>query len=117
MQEVENESAVSERRVNELEKEYAAANSDPENQEKLEELHSQISGLIGKNNLQYLREYTDRLVAQVNEDPDWFYRKGLEDAAGLNRAVEIVGGRFGLNGPSEQTVRSKSVKCLGHHFE
>ena len=80
MQEVENEPAVSERRVNELEKEYEAANSTPENQEKLEELHFQISGLLGKNNLHYLREYTDRLIAQVNKDPDWFYKKGLEDA-------------------------------------
>ena len=80
MQEVENEPAVSERRVNELEKEYEAANSDPENQTKLEELHFQISGLIGKNNLHYLREYTDRLIAQVNKDPEWFYKKGMEDA-------------------------------------
>ena len=80
MQEIENDSAVSERRVNELEKEYEAANSDPENQEKLEELHFQISGLLGKNNLHYLREYTDLLIAQVNKDPEWFYKKGLEDA-------------------------------------
>lgn len=80
MQEVENEPAVSERRVNELEKEYEAANSDPENQVKLEELHFQISGLIGKNNLHYLREYTDRLITQYSIDPGWFYKKGMEDA-------------------------------------
>lgn len=80
MQEVENDPAASERRINELEKEYETANTDPENQEKLEELHFQISGLIGKNNLHYLREYTDRLIAQVNKDPEWFYKKGLEDA-------------------------------------
>lgn len=80
MQEWKKGSAVWERRVNELEKEYEAANEDPENQAKLEELHFQLSGLIGKNNLRYLREYTDRLIAQYNTAPEWFYRKGAEDA-------------------------------------
>lgn len=69
-------------RVDELAKEYETANADPENQAKLEELHFQISGLIGKNNLHYLREYTDRLIAQYNAAPEWYYRKGVEDAHG-----------------------------------
>ena len=69
-----------ERRIDELEKEYEAAHSDPENQKKLEELYFQLSGLIGKNNRHYLQKYTDRLIARYNIDPGWFYRKGLEDA-------------------------------------
>ena len=80
MQEVKMDSAASERRMNELERAYAANNSDQENLEKLDELRFQISGLIGKNNLNLLREFTDRLIAQFNTEPDWFYQKGLEDA-------------------------------------
>ena len=69
-----------ERRIDELEKEYDAAHSDPENQRELEELYFQLSGLIGKNNLHYLQKYTDRLIARYNIDPGWFYRRGREDA-------------------------------------
>lgn len=80
MQEPGNDPAVPERRVRALEKEYEAASAGPENQAKLEELRFQISGLIGKNNLRVLREYTDRLIAQYSIDPEWFYQKGVEDA-------------------------------------
>lgn len=71
--------AVVERREEELEKEYAAENEDPENLQRLEELHVQISGLLGKNNLNLLREYNDRLIAQYNADTGWFYLRGVED--------------------------------------
>lgn len=91
MEEVENDSAVSERRINDLEKEYEAANTDPKNRAKLEELHFQIPGLLGKNNLHYLREYTDRLIAQVNKDPEWFYKKGMEDTRKLPHPTSKAG--------------------------
>ena len=84
MQELKMDSATSERRMNELERAYAANNSDPENLEKLDELRFQISGLIGKNNLNLLREFTDRLIAQYNTEPDWFYQSGIEDASHLS---------------------------------
>lgn len=71
--------ALPERRMDELEKEYEAENADPENEKKLEELHFQLSGLIGKNNFNILREYTDRLIAQYNTEVGWFYKKGFED--------------------------------------
>lgn len=97
MQEMKNDSAVLERHMNELEKEYEAANADPENTERLEELRFQVSGLIGKNNLNILREYTDRLIAQYNTEPDWFYKKGLEDACKLpfppNKVHNFILGR------------------------
>ena len=67
-------------RVDELAKEYDESNADPENSRKLDELHFQISGLLGKNNLNLLREYTDWLIARYNTDSAWFYHKGLEDA-------------------------------------
>lgn len=91
MQELKNDPAVPERRVRALEKEYEAASADPENQAKLEELRFQISGLIGKNNLRVLREYTDRLIAQYSIDPEWFYQKGAEDARKLPAQTHQTG--------------------------
>lgn len=70
--------ATSEQHLAEIEKEYEEKHTDPENLKKLDELRFQISGLIGKNNLNYLREYTDRLVAQFNKDCDWFYPQRAE---------------------------------------
>lgn len=67
-------------RVDELSREYEAENADPVNNERLDEVHFQLSGLVGKNHLNLLREYTDRLIAQTSIDPCWFYCKGLEDA-------------------------------------
>ena len=83
MQEMKNAPEELERRIDELEKEYEAAHSDPENQSELEELRFLLAGLIGKNNRHYLRKFTDRLIARYNIDPGWFYRKGLEDARRL----------------------------------
>ena len=96
MQEQKMDSATSERRMNELERTYAENNSDPGNLSRLDELRFQISGLIGKNNLNLLREYTDRLIAQYNIEPDWFYQKGMEDdrcfSAGADQDEDV--GRF-----------------------
>ena len=69
-----------EQRVNALEKEYETRKLDCGNADRMEELRIQIAGLIGKNNLNLLREYTDRLIACYNTEADWFYRKGMEDA-------------------------------------
>ena len=69
-----------EQRVNDLEKEYETRKLDRDNTQRMEELRAQIAGLIGKNNLNLLREYTDRLIARYNTETDWFYRKGMEDA-------------------------------------
>lgn len=77
------DTATSEQHLAEIEKEYEEKHADPENLKKLDDLRVQISGMIGKNNLNYLREYTDRLVAQFNKDCDWFYRKGLEEGCHL----------------------------------
>ena len=85
-----------ERRIDELEKEYDAAHSDPENQRELEELYFQLSGLIGKNNLRYLQKYTDRLIARYNIDPGWFYRRGREDAAAQSQAAQPQAAPSGL---------------------
>lgn len=73
--------AALERLMEELEKEYEAEHSDPENLKKLDELCSKISDLIGKRNWHYFREYTDRLLAQSNKDVDWFFKKGFETGA------------------------------------
>ena len=94
MQELKMDSATSERRMNELELAYAANNPDSENLEKLDELRFQISGLIGKNNLNLLREYTDRLIAQYNTEPDWFYQKGVEDARRFSTRESEKAGRI-----------------------
>lgn len=67
-------------RINQLEREYEAENADPQNGERLEEVHSLLLGLLGKSYLPLLREYTDRLLAQAGIDPGWFYCKGLKDA-------------------------------------
>lgn len=71
--------AETERRMAELETAYDAAHADPTNTARLEELRFRLAGLIGRNNLNILREYTDRLIAQYNRDCDWFYQKGRED--------------------------------------
>jgi hypothetical protein len=94
MQELKMDSATSERRMNELERTYAANNSDPGNLTRLDELRFQISGLIGKNNLNLLREYTDRLIAQYNTDSDWFYQKGVEDARRFSTRDSEKAGRI-----------------------
>lgn len=73
-------SAETERRMAGLEAAYDAAHADPANAARLEELRFQIAGLIGRNNLHILREYTDRLIVQYNKDCDWFYQEGQEDA-------------------------------------
>lgn len=67
-------------RVDELSQEYEAGNTDLKNSERLDEVHFQISCLLGKKNCYLLREYTDRLLAHASIDQGWFYRKGLEDA-------------------------------------
>ena len=73
-----------ENRVNELEKEYESTRDHLENQQRIDELNFQISGLLGKNNLHILREYTDRLIARFNTDAVYFYRMGREDAEKIN---------------------------------
>lgn len=80
MRKMQEDTAASERRMEELEKEYAEKHLDPENLKRLDELWAQISDLLGKNKQFLFREYSDRLIGQYNIDPDWFYRKGLEDA-------------------------------------
>ncbi|HEX3027104.1 MAG TPA: hypothetical protein VHR42_07750 [Clostridia bacterium] len=68
-----------EKRLNELEREYDSKR-DPVNDLRLEELNFYLSGLLGRNNLHYLREYADLLIARYNTDAGWFYNKGYEDA-------------------------------------
>lgn len=68
-----------EQRLTELEREYDSKR-DPVNDLRLEELNFYLSGLLGRNNLHYLREYADLLIARYNTDPGWFYQKGYEDA-------------------------------------
>lgn len=69
-----------ERRLENLELQYESILDDPENVRQIDELRFKISGLIGKNNLNLLREYTDRLIVLYNIDAGWFYMKGYEDA-------------------------------------
>lgn len=71
-----------EKRLNELEREYDSKR-DPANDLRLEELNFYLSGLLGRNNLHYLREYADLLIARYNTDAGWFYNKGYEDARRL----------------------------------
>jgi hypothetical protein len=73
-----------ESRVNTLEKEYEAATFGDVEAGQIDELFFKLSGLIGRNNLTFLREYTDRLIAHYNNDPGWFYRQGFEDACRMN---------------------------------
>lgn len=89
------DSAVTERREEELEKEYETENKNPENLERLDKLRIQISGLLGKDNLNLLREYTDRLIECCNADTGWFYLKGLEDGRRKRRqtANKLIGTR------------------------
>lgn len=67
-------------RVDELEKELESTPDLQENQSRSDELYFLISGLLGKNNLNLLREYTDRIIARYNADVAYYYQKGREDA-------------------------------------
>ncbi|HEX3025947.1 MAG TPA: hypothetical protein VHR42_01780 [Clostridia bacterium] len=73
------DNACLEKRLTELEREYDSKR-DPANELRLEQLNFYLSGLLGRNNLHYLREYADLLIARYNIDAGWFYQKGYEDA-------------------------------------